>query len=430
MSRASVISPYQQFYYPASDNVLAGGNIYFQTATGELARIYSDPDLKTPQVNPYTLDAGGTIRGDVRFPSTVNLVVKSPSGATLYTIENVSCFNDDVYFTIYSSIEIYAQGQIVTASDGNYYQSLIDGNLNNNPLLNDVAWQVVSFIPTGSANVARLPQIGSLIPYFQSMLIGDGTQWALIGLNELMPNFLGGLSTSNAADSDHDITIEQGRCNDSTNTISMGITQLTKRIDATWGAGDNAGGLASGASLSPNTWYHVFVVKTASAVDVMFDSSISCANGIANNGVTHYRRIASVNTNASSNIRGYFQYGDYFYYNVMIQDYNAIGPTTATPTVSSPLGVNCALICQAFIARGTSAGASSYLLVTAIEQADTTPSSTAFTNAAFENTISQQFDTLALINTGLASSIRIHEVSGVSVQTIINTLGYIDTRGQ
>jgi hypothetical protein len=122
-------------------------------------------------------------------------------------------------------------------------------------------------------------------------------------------DYISGLTTSNATDTDHDIAVAAGCAMDSTNTCMLTLaTAMTKRIDAAWAAGDANGGLFSG-SVAINTWYHLFLIKKDSdgTIDAGFDTSITAAN--IPTGYTKYRKIISVLTNGSSNILNYDQSG-------------------------------------------------------------------------------------------------------------------------
>ena len=127
-----------------------------------------------------------------------------------------------------------------------------------------------------------------------------------------VPNMFYGLTLSNGTDADHDIDIAAGACMDTTAAVRINLTTaFTKQIDATWAAGDDVGGLASGATLTTNAMYHLFAVVVGGVADVMFDTSITCANGVANNAVTSYQYINSVRTDASSNILPFINKGNY-----------------------------------------------------------------------------------------------------------------------
>ncbi len=150
-----------------------------------------------------------------------------------------------------------------------------------------------------------------------------------------------GLELSNAADADHDITIASGWVVDSTGIYNLNLpSPLTKQIDATWVAGDNAGGLFSGAALTADTFYYVFLIRKDSdgSIDAGFDDNKLATNIPA--GYTAFRRLRGVPfTDSSSNILGFYQDGDYFWYNSAIQDVsstNGVTTTRALFTVSVP----------------------------------------------------------------------------------------------
>lgn len=70
---------------------------------------------------------------------------------------------------------------------------------------------------------------------------------------------------------------------------------LFKDISATWAIG-NAGGLPSNLSLTPDTWYYVFVIYNTSTgqVDCGFDTHIGALNLLQTSGFDRCRRIGVV----------------------------------------------------------------------------------------------------------------------------------------
>ena len=155
---------------------------------------------------------------------------------------------------------------------------------------------------------------------------------------------LAGCQMSQDIDADHDIAIAVGTARDSTDAFNFSLSSvLTKQIDASWAAGDDAGGMANGVSLSPSGWYHVFLVDDGSGnTDAGFDTDISATNLLATSGVgTFFRRIGSVLTDSSSNIIAFTQSG-----NLMIWtsppldiDDTSTGATAKTSNLSVPPGV-------------------------------------------------------------------------------------------
>lgn len=89
-----VINPFQEF----KDNSgvpLANGTISFLVnTTTALGTIFSDEALTVAQSNPYTLDAYGRIAGDVKYTGLRTLLIKTESGATVRTLDNISTVDD------------------------------------------------------------------------------------------------------------------------------------------------------------------------------------------------------------------------------------------------------------------------------------------------------------------------------------------------
>lgn len=108
---------------------------------------------------------------------------------------------------------------------------------------------------------------------------------------------------NNSGDSAHDLDISAGECRAESNAADIVLSAMTKRFDATWSAGTGNGGLSSSLTvLAADTWYHVFAVLISGSADVIADTSVSCANGVADHSVTAYRRIGSFKTNGSATI--------------------------------------------------------------------------------------------------------------------------------
>ena len=138
-------------------------------------------------------------------------------------------------------------------------------------------------------------------------------------------NASGGMSgytlSNNGSDADHDLDVSVGHCWDSTGTYQIALsTAITKKLDATWAAGDDAGGLLNG-SIAASKCYHVFAIYKESdgTVDVGFlngeDTAIEGGSGIGAylpSGYTNYRWIGYVLTDGSSNIVPFTHNGNLF----------------------------------------------------------------------------------------------------------------------
>jgi hypothetical protein len=163
-----------------------------------------------------------------------------------------------------------------------------------------------------------------------STFAGDGS-----AITNVVPqNYLSGLTLSNdSGDTDHDLSIDSGICNNSTNATAIELSSaIVKRIDASWVAGTGNGGLASSLTLAANTTYHVFAIVVSGSADAGFDTSPTAANLVTDHSATAFRRIGSVLTDASSNIRQFKQSNDTFLLEQPILTYPSvnIGNTART----------------------------------------------------------------------------------------------------
>jgi hypothetical protein len=142
-------------------------------------------------------------------------------------------------------------------------------------------------------------------------------------VKELLPrNYIGGLITSNDADTDHDVNIAAGECRDSTDAASLRLaTEITKQLDAAWAVGDDAGGIDAGA-VAADTLYAVWLIKRSDTgvVDALFSTSFTAPTMPAN--YDYKRLIGAVMTEGAANILPYTQSGDYFGYKNIITDVN------------------------------------------------------------------------------------------------------------
>jgi len=143
---------------------------------------------------------------------------------------------------------------------------------------------------------------------------------------------------NNSGDADHDIDIGPGIARNGGNTATLTLgSALTKRIDATWSAGTGNGGLDTG-SIPVSGTLHLWLISNGTLVDVLFSTSATAPTMPV--GYTLNRRIGAVLTDASSNVRGFFQNGNNFSLKSPIMDVNVLQGTTASlQAISVPTGL-------------------------------------------------------------------------------------------
>lgn len=238
-------------------------------------------------------------------------------------------------------------------------------------------------------------------------------------------NISGLTAINGGVDSDHDIDISVGiaRAADDSTNIEL-LTAITKQIDATWVAGDDAGGLFSG-TVANTTWYHVFVIKKDSdgTVDAGFDTSTVAAN--IPTGYTAYRRIGSVLTDGSANILGFRVNSGMIWFKAPTQDVNtSIGTTPTSFVIKTPLGLRV----PAILAFAGDQGVSGNLYAWVYSPDDSDPSTPSTTNHNYGTAGDTGVTTnQMLVQTNSSSQIRV-VYSTAARPLYITTLGWIDDR--
>jgi hypothetical protein len=279
---------------------------------------------------------------------------------------------------------------------------------------------------------------GVLNPPVNDMLIGEeaeviyrltGTFFELVNgaITSKTPTDADAPITSNGTDSDHDIDITAGRILDSTKTTVLEGVAETKQIDAVWAAGTNAGGLASGVSLTADTWYHVFRTDDGSGgVAHGFDTDINAANLLADTGGSKYRLLVSVLTDGSSNIVGYSHQGNNVDMDDISEDFNNASPGTAANLVTAtvPTGYPVDAKVSVRLANSTQA----FALITATLQTDVAP---ADINAQMQvNLDSQRASFAANIRTDSSAQYRIRSSVGTLIGLRAHSGGWVMDRSQ
>lgn len=171
---------------------------------------------------------------------------------------------------------------------------------------------------------------------------------------------------NNASDANNDIDFSAGVFQVSDGS-GQGVAASieTKRLDATWAAGSGAGGLASGLTKSNSTWYHCFKLLNpiTGATGSGFDTSASATNLLADTnvvaaGFTKYKRVGSILTDSSGNIRPFYQSANRFDLVTEVVEYNSTTPPTSLTSIAitAPLGIitRALLKCQLNVGGSTS----------------------------------------------------------------------------
>jgi hypothetical protein len=188
---------------------------------------------------------------------------------------------------------------------------------------------------------------GTIYPF-----IWDGTSYRTSSgttsttSSEWPPRYMSGLECKpGTLDPSHDVTFSAGFCRDQLDTMDIEVDdELTKRIDASWAAGDGAGGLASDNILAAGDTLHAWVIARTNGVsDIGFDKSNPPTGLLADaTGYTKYRYIDSfrvIDVAGDKRLRLQKRTGDYVAYMDDLVPYKItqVGVTTPIEITTLPI---------------------------------------------------------------------------------------------
>ena len=233
---------------------------------------------------------------------------------------------------------------------------------------------------------------------------------------------------NNIADPNNDIDFSAGNFTFSDFSGQAVATAMTKRLDATWVAGTNQGGLFSGAKAA-NTTYHLFAIydPVNNLTDFGFSTSLIAANRPV--AYTKFKRIASLLTNVSLNIReGIYTFNNdrsySFYYKTPINDYSSTGSLAgALIPLTIPTGISTLALLFLGCSNSGVANHAIYLTNPAVSNDLPTLSLSTLLIGQGAATIDGGVQAQVITNTVSQIRLRSNSLSGI---TNISTLGYTD----
>lgn len=248
--------------------------------------------------------------------------------------------------------------------------------------------------------------------------------------------YIDGCTLSNGTDTINDINIAAGVCRDSTNAVNITVPALAgKQLDANWAAGGSAGMRNSAAGIA-NATYHIWAVRTAASAtaDIYAHTSATAATVLtalqAETGGGSYvylRRIGSIIREGGS-IVSFVQNGDRFRRLVPKAITQVVSPGTSA--ISHTLGVPTGIVVDVEVAISLFTGSASgtYVLVTALDETDSAPGSTAFTFLVAANSVG---GVVVLTKTNTSAQIRTRNSATHATSTFdMNVSGWSDLRGK
>lgn len=250
--------------------------------------------------------------------------------------------------------------------------------------------------------------------------IGTAIQGKLYGLT----------LSNNGSDATNDIDIAVGSAasDGSTPYLMTLASGLTKRLDAAWAVGTNAGGLDTGAIA--NTTYHVWLIQRSDTgvVDALFSTSATSPTMPTN--YDRKRRIGSI-IRESAAIVAFKQDGNTFRRATKQDRSSTSAAASALLTLSIPTGINVYPLLNYDMATGTSSTDAQLFLGGAWEGSAANFIDRVFTTS-LANTASVAHGGIAPIyqtNTSAQVYFAVTIASGALSANVLSTGGWIDNRG-
>jgi len=178
-----------QYFDDAGDPLVNGKVFFYETGTTTLKTTYADVDFAIPNTNPVILTAAGR-QPNIFFDGVAKAILATSAGTQILVRDPVGDTAES-FGNPWIASKRYSANDVVQGSDGQYYVSLINGNVNNNPVTTTGNW---TFLYSVEWSAGTTYKEGSVITYqnllYQSLQdsninknpLTETTYWVLISL--------------------------------------------------------------------------------------------------------------------------------------------------------------------------------------------------------------------------------------------------------
>ena len=149
-----------QYFDDAGDPLINGKIFFFETGTTTPKPTFADVNFTIPNAHPVILTAAGrqpniffqgVAKAVLATSAGVQILVRDPVGETASAFGNPWLASKD-----------YNANDVVQGSDGDFYRSLVNGNVNNNPVTTSGSW---TFLYSVEWSAGTTYKTGSVVTY-------------------------------------------------------------------------------------------------------------------------------------------------------------------------------------------------------------------------------------------------------------------------
>lgn len=149
-----------QYFDDAGDPLINGKVYFYETGTSTPKTTYSDVNFATPNTNPVILTAAGR-QPNVFFRGVAKAVLATSAGVQILVRDPVG-ETDSTFGNPWVSSKSYNANDVVQGSNGVFYVSLINGNVNNDPVTTSGSW---TFLYSVEWSAGTTYKEGSVVTY-------------------------------------------------------------------------------------------------------------------------------------------------------------------------------------------------------------------------------------------------------------------------
>jgi len=157
-----------RFISPITDMKPNGHLLFFKSGTSTALVTFMDEVETIPNLTNVPVGPNGNL-GNVFFSGSAKVRYFDQFGAQYAERDPVGGEKELGDFSLWDNIVVYDKGDFVEGSDGNFYQSVSNGNVGNDPTLVDSAWKEIPFNGIYSAGVSY--------PIGEVVQTTDGGMW-------------------------------------------------------------------------------------------------------------------------------------------------------------------------------------------------------------------------------------------------------------
>lgn len=157
----------RQYFDNAGDPLVSGKLYFYSSGTDTLKTTYADSSLTIANSNPVVLTAAGR-QPNIFFSGTAKVILTDADSVQIEVRDPVGGDTTDSAFADWTSSAVYNIPDIVRGSDENYYMSISDANIGNDPTTSPANWTQIDLIKVYNAN--EIYGLGDLVKGSDNLL--------------------------------------------------------------------------------------------------------------------------------------------------------------------------------------------------------------------------------------------------------------------